>query len=71
MQRTNLKLNEAEQRLVRSWTATVIAFYGAIFFVFITLVVANITVGERVASAIHQEVQKAELVLDHATQAKR
>ena len=66
MLRKYAKFSEIQQRSIRKQTAGVVAFYGAIFCVFIALVIANKTIGHWIANAVQAETpsQKAELAVD-------
>jgi hypothetical protein len=66
MQSKYADLNAIRQRSIGKQTAGVAAFYGAIFCMFVALVVANKTIGHWVANAVQAELpgQKAESAVD-------
>jgi hypothetical protein len=66
MQTKYADFNETRQRSIRKQTAGVVAFYGAIFCVFVAFVIANRTIGHWVANAAQAETpgQKAEFAVD-------
>jgi hypothetical protein len=66
MQGKYADFNEIQQRSIGKQTAGVAAFYGAIFCVFVALVIANKTIGHWAANAVQAETpsQNAEAAVD-------